>query len=330
MRAGLPSSPSKNSTDSKTGMLLKEGAHQQLSGQNNSTLFYQTLWPFSPVEIKASCQRLIEFQKESLQAKEVDHCSIYPSWIAYLTFETAPVSICALEPAFNLATAALQKKRDCSLIYAFLSAYYAHKRITDRSQIFLNEALQLSDKNPWVKIVEAYYYLNIRQTPKEAISILTKLIEKKPEFSLASYHLARLYMRTEEYEKAGDLFMELHQKYSDQDLFSEICQALDAILDVPYYSPLMAAGLLDLSRTFSALGDYDIAGRLTRKALHEMPKMLSKEQQRAAYYQLGRIYEMTGDKNKAYSAYLDTLKIDPAFKPARKNIQTLMPAKEHM
>lgn len=281
---------------------------------------YRSMWPFSPVGKQKSCESLARLQNEKQGKKDSDRCSFYAPWIAYLSLETSPTPTCELEAVFGTATEAISRRDLCGRGYAFLSAYYSYKRVLDRSRSFLEHALQLSPRDPWVRLVEGVVYERDFRDNEKAIRVLTDLLRKDPSFSLARYHLAKIYIKKEQYGKAHDLFMALAKGSPQQQGFTKIQQALASIEDVPYYSTERAKGLLEVSRALSGLMDYPLAGQLCRKVLDEMPGTLPKAEKKSAFYDLGRISEITGDKETAFTCYQKALRIDPFYRDARERI----------
>jgi len=297
---------------------------KKLSKVSNYDSLYKLLWTFTPITIDESCKRLTGLQNKLLQEKKPNPCRIYPLWIAYLSLETTAMPACLLEPAFRNATEAIQKKTICSSGYAFLAAYYIHKRIMDRSESFLNEALHLSKNDPWVNIVEGIFYQRIYQDQERAATTFRTIIKQNPDFPLAWYLLGRLYIKSEEYEKANSMFLLLQKNFPQQGAFYQIQKALSSLHGVAYFSKEKAQGLLEISKAFTALKNYHIAEQLSQKVLTEMKNLLPGKTQTLAFYELGRIYELKQDKDRAYASYLNALQIDPRFKAARDRISHLM------
>jgi tetratricopeptide (TPR) repeat protein len=219
-----------------------------------------------------------------------------------------------------VATEGIAKRSLCGRGYAFLSAYYSYKRVLDRSRSFLEEALQAAPKDPWVRLVEGVVQERDLRDSEEAVRILEELLRKEPSFALAQYLLAKIYLKEEEYGKAKDLFSRLEKAFPGQAGFMKIRQSLDGIEQVPYYSAERAKGLLEVSRALSGLMDYPLAGHLCRTVLEDMPGTLPRAQKKSAFYDLGRIAEITGDKETAFSCYQNALRIDPFYRDARKRI----------
>ena len=51
-----------------------------------------------------------------------------------------------------------------------------------------------------------------------------------------------------------------------------------------------------------------------------MPGTLPKTEKKSAFYDLGRISEITGDKETAFACYQNALRIDPFYRDARERI----------
>ena len=287
-------------------------------------LTYDSLWPFAALEKQKSCEYLARNQAEQPQGKSPDPCSVYSPWIAYLTLEASPVPTCNLDRVFAGATEAIEKRNLCGHGYAFLAVYYSYKRVLDRSRSFLEQALQLSPKDPWVKIAEAVIQARDLRDGKQAAEILQDLLRKEPSFSLAQYHLARIYTAEEDYGKAKGLFLLLERTFPHQPGFTKIHQSLASIEQAPYYSAVRAKGLLQVSRAFSELTDYPIAGRLCRKVLEDMAGTLTQAEKKSAFYDLGRISEITGDRETAFACYQNALRIDPSYRDARERMGSLL------
>jgi len=155
---------------------------------------------------------------------------------------------------------------------------------------------------------------------EKAVRILKKLLRKEPSFALAQYHLAKIHIEEEEYGKAKDLFLQLEKAFPQQHGFMRIRESLAGIEDAPYYSAERAKGLLKVSRALSGLMDYPLAGKLCRKVLEDMPGTLPKAEKKSAFYDLGRISEITGDKETAFTCYQNALRIDPFYRDARERM----------
>jgi tetratricopeptide (TPR) repeat protein len=296
----------------------KGNAPQKTQTQHPPT--YRSLWPFSPAEKQKSCEHLAQLQDQERRQKAGDRLDFYAAWIAYLSLETSTSSTCNLEAAFRTATEAIAKRKLSGRGYAFLSSYYSYKRVLDRSRSFLEEALQIAPKDPWVRLVEGVFCERVLRDSKKAERILSGLLRKEPSFVLAQYHLAKIYLEAEEYGKAKDLFLALERTFPQQQGFMNIRQSLASIEHVPYFSVERAKGLLKVSRAFSNLLDYPLAGRLCRTVLEDMSDTLPNAEKKSAFYDLGRISEMTGDKETAFSCYQNALRIDPFYRDARERI----------
>jgi tetratricopeptide (TPR) repeat protein len=282
------------------------------------------MWPFSPVGKQKTCKYLAELGDEA-RTKQADEAgSLYSPWIAYLSLETSSNPACALETAFRIATDAIAKHKLCGRGYAFLSAYYSYKRVLDRSRSFLEEALQASPKDPWVRLVEGVVHKRDLRDNEMAVRILSDLLRKEPSFALAQYHLAKIYLEEEEYGKAKDLFSRLEKAFPQQQGFMRIRESLAGIEHVPYYSVERAKGLLRVSRALSGMMDYPLAGQLCRTVLEDMPGTLPRAEKKSVFYDLGRISEITGDKQTAFACYQNALRIDPFYRDARERIGSIM------
>jgi predicted Zn finger-like uncharacterized protein len=292
--------------------------------QNQGPRTYQSMWPFSPVGKQKSCEYLAQLSDEARLKQADDPGSLYTPWIAYLSLETSSSPTCDLEAAFGTATDAIAKRKLCSRGYAFLSAYYSYKRVLDRSRSFLEEALQASPKDPWVRLVEGVVHERDLRDNEKAVRILNDLLRKDPSFALAQYHLAKIYLKEDEYGKAKDLFSRLEKAFPQQQGFMRIRESLAGIEHVPYYSVERAKGLLKVSRALSDLMDYPLAGQLCRTVLEDMPGTLPKAEKKSAFYDLGRISEITGDKETAFACYQNALRIDPFYRDARERIGSIL------
>jgi predicted Zn finger-like uncharacterized protein len=292
--------------------------------QNQGPRTYQSMWPFSPEGKQKSCEYLAQLGEEA-RAKQADEPGdLYTPWIAYLSLETSSSPTCDLETAFRVATDAIAKRKLCGRGYAFLSAYYSYKRVPDRSRSFLEEALQASPKDPWVRLVEGVVRERDLRDNEKAVRILSDLLQKEPSFALAQYHLARIYLKAEEYGKAKDLFSRLEKAFPQQPGFTRIRESLAGIEHVPYYSVERAKGLLKVSRALSGMMDYPLAGQLCRTVLEDMPGTLPRAEKKSAFYDLGRISEITGDKETAFACYQKALRIDPFYRDARERIGSIL------
>jgi tetratricopeptide (TPR) repeat protein len=294
------------------------------SAQNQHLRTYRSMWPFSPVGKQKNCDTLVQLGTQARPEQANDPGGPYAPWIAYLSLETSPSPACKLETAFGIATDAIAKGKLCGRGYAFLSAYYSYKRVLDRSRSFLEEALQASPKDPWVRLVEGVVHERDLRDNKGAVQILNDLLRKEPGFALAQYHLAKIYLKMDEYGKAKDIFQRLEKAFPRQHGFLRIREALGDIEHVPYYSAERAKGLLKVSRTLSDLMDYPLAGQLYRTVLEDMPGMLPKAEKKSAFYDLGRISEITGDKETAFACYQNALRIDPFYRDARERIGSIL------
>ncbi len=281
---------------------------------------YRSMWPFSPLGKQKSCEYLEKNKDEWRGKKAGDRSDFYAPWIAYLSLESSSTPACDLEAVFRSATEAIGKGELCGRGYAFLSAYYSYKRVLDRSRSFLEEALQLSPEDPWVRLMEGVVYKRDLRDLEEAARTLDDLLREEPSFSLAQYHLAKIYVEEEEYSKAKGLFLLLEKAFPGQRGFMRIRQSLEGIESVPYYSVERAKGLLKVSRALTDLMDYPLAGRLCREVLEDTPGTLPKAEKTSAFYDLGRISEITGDKETAFSCYQKALRIDPFYRDARERI----------
>ena len=292
--------------------------------QNQGPRTYQSMWPFSPVGKQKSCEYLAQLGDEAHANQADERGDLYAPWIAYLSLETSSSPACELETAFRIATDSIAKRKLCGRGYAFLSAYYSYKRVLDRSRSFLEEALQASPKDPWVRLVEGVVHERDLRDNEKAVRILNDLLRKDPSFALAQYHLAKIYLKEDEYGKAKDLFSRLEKAFPQQQGFMRIRESLAGIEHVPYYSVERAKGLLKVSRALSDLMDYPLAGQLCRTVLEDMPGTLPKAEKKSAFYDLGRISEITGDKETAFACYQNALRIDPFYRDARERIGSIL------
>ncbi len=103
-----------------------------------------------------------------------------------------------------------------------------------------------------------------------------------------------------------------------------IRESLAGMEKAPYYSAERAKGLLKVSRALSGLMDYPLAGQLCRTVLEDMSGTLPKADKKSAFYDLGRISEITGDKETAFACYQNALRIDPFYRDARERIGTIL------
>ena len=274
---------------------------------------------------KTACDTLHLSQTELCETEDQDTCQVYPLWIAYLILETAPVPVCELEPTFSLAADALQRETLCGPGHAFLCTYYLKRRLLDRSQSFLNQALRQAPDDPWVKLVEAVFYEQAYYDDQRTISILAGLSRQHPSFSLVGYILGKAYIREEEYTEANAAFESLKEDATGQIAFWRIRRALSSLEQTADQGEGKAEAILTLSRAFTALKDYPMAQDLYRWVLEEMPGNLPKAERMAAHCELGRIYENRGDSSSAYDSYRNALEIDPEFPAARAGIKGLLP-----
>jgi len=303
---------------------LESKIKEQRLAQASKAPTYRSMWPFSPVEKGQGCAYLAQLQGKQPEKKASDPCSLYSPWIAYLILESSSKPVCNLEAVFGTATEAIRKRKLCGCGYAFLTAYYSYKKVLDRSRSFLEQALQLSPDDPWVRLVEAVVHERDFRDSEKAIRMLNSLLREKGSFSLAQYQLAKLYIAKEKYGKAHDLFLLLEQAFPEQPGFMRVQKSLASIEDVPYYSADMARGLLKVSRALSDLMDYPLAGQIYRKVLEEMPGTLARAEQKSALYDLGRISEITGDTETAYNCYQKALRIDPFYRDARERMGSIL------
>jgi cytochrome c-type biogenesis protein CcmH/NrfG len=260
-----------------------------------------------------------------LDEDEPDPCRLYHLWITYLILETAPKPACQVEPTFVRATDAIQSNALCPPGYAFLSAYYLDRRLIERSQSFLDEALRLAPDDTWVKLVEAVFHEEAYYDDPKAIQVLEELTQKHPSFPLAHYLLGRLYIRREDYGKGNASFQSLKKDVKGQVAFWRIRRGLSSLEKTGDSGQEKAENLLAMSRAFTTLKDFPMAEHLYRWILREMPDRLAKEEQLAAYCELGQLYETRGDRRSAYDAYRDALDIDPEFQDAHERIRHLFP-----
>jgi tetratricopeptide (TPR) repeat protein len=282
------------------------------------------LWPFSPEGKEKTCEYLTQLETLGRGNNRADHLLFYASWIGYLTLETLPSPVCEPENAFRIATDAIARRELCGRGYAFLAAYYAYKKVPDRARSFLEEGLEASEPDLWVRLVEGVFYRQVLHDSERALRILEDLLRHEPSFALARYHLARVCLEEEAYGKAKDLFRNLEQAFPQQQAFSKIQQSLANIETAPYYTAERAKGLLDLSRALSDLPDYPLAERICRSVLENMPEDLPKEARKSAFYDLGRISEITGDRETAFLCYQNALRIDPFYRDARRRLGSIL------
>jgi tetratricopeptide (TPR) repeat protein len=319
-----PSGPGTSSQPPENQAIQPTQAETKPPAQAKEPPSYRSLWPFSPEGMEKRCEVLARLLDDAYREKASDRCSIYAPWIAYLTLETSSESSCGLERVFALATEAITKRNLSGCGYAFLSAYYTHKRIPDRSRSFLEQSLQLSPTDPWVRLVEAVVCERDFRDRARSIGILKDLLDKEPSFHLARYHLARIYVAEEEYTKAREHFLNLEKAFPQQPGFIRMEQSLASIELAPYYSAERARGLLKAGRALSDLMEYPLAGQLCRKVIEDMSSTLPQAEQKSALYDLGRICEITGDRETAYTCYQKALRIDPFYRDARERIGNIL------
>ncbi len=272
------------------------------------------------------CGKLFRVQADLRGTGEEDPCAIYPLWITCLVLRTGSMLGCDLEPAFGLASEGLAAKALCGPGHAFLAAYYLEKRVLDRSQSFLDEALRLAPHDPWVKLVEAVVYERAYDDDEKAIPILKELSGRFPSIPLARYLLGEAYIRGGKYRDAGATFATLQGKVEGRAPFWRIRRALFALEGATAHSTVQAKALLALSRSFRALEDYPMARDLYLRVLDGMPGSLPERDRIAAYCELGRIYEQQGDNSSAYQAYRSAFELNPEFPAARKGIRAVLPS----
>jgi len=285
----------------------------------------QAFWAPAASDTKDACTVLLQSQAALLHKAGEDNCEIYPLWITWLVLETSSTSVCDLEPAFLLATDALQGNTLCGPGHAFLSAYYLEKGLLERSQSFLDEARRRTPNDPWVRLVEASFCADAYCDDRKAIQILEELNHRHPSFALARYLLGKAYIREEDYRKASAYFEALKEDAKGQAAFWRIRRALSSLEEAAHESVAKAEGLLALSRSFAALKDYPMAEHIYRWVLDEMPGRLPKQERTAACCELARIYQAKGDHGSAYESYRSALEIDPGFQAARDGIRDLLP-----
>ena len=304
----------------------KENPVANVTDNNLHNFLFQNIHPFTSAEPDTLCDDLLALQNSWLQNKHQAPSTVYCLWIAHLAMvnSTRPSASCRIEIPFGLATEAIRKGNLCARGYAFLSTYYAHKRVADRSLSFLREAVYLSPQDPWVKLAEALYHLKIFQDQGRTIEILHGLVEQRMVSPLARYQLACLYVEKGEYEKANNLFTPLIRSYPNQETFRKIQKSLAFLQQARYHSPKMASELYRLGTAFAAINDSNMAERLYRNVLEEMSGRLSMEEKKTAYFKLGMLYETRGDKDNAYISYRGALKLDPHFHEAYQRIQDLL------
>jgi len=280
--------------------------------------------PFSGADAGETCKALLDLQQR-LEKKDPDSCSVYPPWIAYLAVEnsTRPSSACNAEAPYNTAVRGIREGALCAWGNAYLAAYYAHKKIADRSLSFLQDAIHQAPLDPWVRIAEALYYQRVLQDRETAEEILHGLIEEPPVSALSCYLLACLFIRNGEYQQASRVFEPLVRSFPGQPQFRRIRDALSSAQQAPYHSAGRARGMLDLGRAFAAMNDYGMTEELCREVLQEMPDRLTLEEKKTAYLELGRIQEIQGNKRKASASYHSALRLDPQFSEAKQRIRTL-------
>ncbi len=274
--------------------------------------------------VRDACERLPPPPAGPRETGDENVCGIYPAWITYLVLETTPTPVCALEPTFTAAAEDLQNGTLCAPGYAFLSFYYLEKGLLDRSQSFLDQALEQDRDDPWVRLAEAVFYEQAYYDDRKAIHILEGVKTEHPSFSLARYVLGRGLVREEAYGRANAAFASLKEETKGQIAFWRIRRALSALETGADPGEEKAEALLALSRSFTSLKDYTMAQDLYRWILDDMQESLPREEQRAAFCELGGLYETKGDKSSAYDAYRSALEIDPDFPPARDRIQGLL------
>jgi len=282
-------------------------------------------WSPAHLDAKDPCDVLDRSQEELLDEDEPDPCQHYPLWISYLILETAPRPACQVEPTFVRAMDAIQDNTLCGPGYAFLSAYYLDRRFIERSQSYLDEALRVAPDDPWVKLVEAAFHEEAYYDDPKAIQILEELTRQHLSFPLAHYLLGRMYIRREDYGKGKASFQSLKEDVKGQVAFWRIRRALSLLEKTADSSQEKAESFLAMSRAFTTLKDFPMAEHLYRWVLRDMPDKLPKEEQLAAYCELGQLYETRGDRRSAYDAYRDALDVDPEFQDARERIGDLFP-----
>jgi len=272
------------------------------------------------------CESLLELQEKRLHDDEAGACSIYPIWIAYLAVETSDKLVpgCRLESPFGLATKAIRNGDLCSRGYAFLSVYYAQKKIADRSISFLHEAKHGAPEDPWVNLAEALYYQKVFKDRDRASVILSKLLDQPQVSPVTRYLLSSMYIMGGDYDEAAQVFHPLAEQFPNQEIFLRMNRILSSLRQAPYYSSETAEGLMNLSRVYVSMHNLAMAERLCVRVLEEMPGKLSLEEKKEIYFDLGKIYENRGDKDNAYVSYRSVLRLDPYFREARQRMQNLL------
>jgi len=312
-------SPGENNAEaaSATGLL-------DLNGLGTGVLLDRVTQPFSGADPDATCKDLLDLQRE-LEGKGPASCAVYPPWIAHLATQLSPgdPSACNGDAPYRLAVGEIREGGLCPWGNAYLAAYYAHKRIADRSLAFLQEAIRLAPQDPWVRLAEVLYYQNALQDPETAQQILHELIGTPPVSALSRYLLACGYIRKGDYRQAGTIFDPVARSYPDRPAFQRIQAALDSAQSAPYRSAARAGAMLELALTFSTLKDHAMAEELYREVLREIPDRMSAEEKRTAHLELGRIQEMHGDKLKASASYRNALRVDPRSQEAQQRLRTL-------
>jgi cytochrome c-type biogenesis protein CcmH/NrfG len=250
---------------------------------------------------------------------------MYPHWIEYLILEDASSPLCEVEPGFLAASESLQNDALCAQGQAFLAAYYLEKRLIQRSQSYLDQALREAPDDPWIKLVEAVVHERAYYDDQQAIRILAELARQQPAFRVVRYLLGKAYIRQGKYREANASFELLKENAPGQVAFWRIRRALFSLEKASGDSVEQAEALLALGRAFATLRDHTMAQDLYRWVLEEMPDRLPRGDRIAAYCELGQICEKKGDTNGTYQAYRNALQVDPKCTAAREGLRSLMP-----
>ena len=280
--------------------------------------------PFSGSGPEETCRQLVDLQRE-LEGKDPGSCAVYPPWIAYLATQHTPglSSACNGDAPYRLAVRGIREGNSCPWGDAYLAAYYASRKIADRSFSFLQEAIRRSPQDPWVRLAEVLYYQKALQASDTARDILYELIRAPAVSELSRYMLACEYVRKGDYGRAGEVFELLALTFTERPAFQRIRTFLALTQSAPSGSTARAATMLELGLIFSTLKEYAMAAELYQQVLREVPDRLSTEEKGIAYLELGRILELQGDKVKASASYRNALRVNPRSAEAHQRLRAL-------
>lgn len=229
------------------------------------------------------------------------------------------------------------------LVTKYPDSYIGHKML---AEIYEKEGGMRKAIDEYVKAIDcnkkdydSYYkvasLLNDLGKKEESVTMLENLLDKKPEYSMASNLLGEILCEQEKFKEAINIYMEaLKYNPGDYDLYynmgiaytrlndfqnAKICYEKAANLNHELYAAKYNLGQIAL-----IYRDIEAAEKYFTECLY------SDELEPNAYFELSKIYMLKGEREKAISFVNKAIEIDISFKKKAFEEPILIPIKAYI